>query len=464
MMNNQVLNSSLGLAIFVAVCLGAPPARAATDAQLKALLPDAADAIPDRPGAFAIKTTMPLSLELAVQIGLAGNRTLLAAKQSLLSAQDHLRQTQALLFPTLSLNAGINGGLSSTNALQAQGLTGAAAAQATTSTWSVDPGVVMNYDIGIDGSKFAQLDLSSAQVDIAQLEVARQSLALRQQIAGAYYDVQSGDQQVRIAKNDLANSQESLKVTQVLKQAGVSTVFEIQRGQVQVARTQSTLVTAKSQQHVAERTLVQLIGLGFGVAVEATDPIGKSKEWSRPLNDTILATLNHRPEVNQAKLQETIARAQHRLAAAAGSPRLQLSAGADELALPGWAFGYSGGLNLSLPLFEGGASRAAMNAADADLAAATIRYGNTLSQLQLQVEQAYAVMESSKANISTTSAALQLAKDSLKSAQIRFEAGVGTQTDLIVAENDLTQADGNAIQAVLNYNRAIANLQALAVQ
>jgi outer membrane protein TolC len=41
----------------------------------------------------------------------------------------------------------------------------------------------------------------------------------------------------------------------------------------------------------------------------------------------------------------------------------------------------------------------------------------------------------------------------------RFKAGVGTQTDRISAETDLTRARGNQVTAILGYNRAIAQLQ-----
>ncbi|GBE93228.1 outer membrane efflux protein [Nostoc cycadae WK-1] len=44
-------------------------------------------------------------------------------------------------------------------------------------------------------------------------------------------------------------------------------------------------------------------------------------------------------------------------------------------------------------------------------------------------------------------------------ARIRYQAGVGTQTEVIEAENDLTRAEGNRVTAILDYNRALANLQ-----
>lgn len=417
------------------------------------------------PCSLALAETAPaarsLSLAQATSLGLAHNRALLAAQQDYQSAADSLRKTQALLLPNLALNSGFNGGTSSSQVVAIQSAGGNAAVP---SSWSVDPGVVMSYDLGIDGGKFAQIDMGRARAAIAKLEIARQQLTLRQKIAGAYYDLQSAEQQVRIATQDEQNAAQSLKDTQILRQAGVSTVFEIQRAQVQLAAAKSALVNAQSQRYVASCTLEQLLGLPSGPSLDASDPVQQAGRWTLSLPQTIARAVAERPEAGQAKLQERIADAERRLARATGAPRMQVSAAADQLTFPAWASGYSAGVNLSMPFFDGGASEAGVSAADADLAAAKIRYDDAVSQLRLQVEQAYAQLSSSQATIATTAAALQEARDSLKSAQLRFEAGVGTQTDLIGAESDLSTADGNAIRAVLNYNRAIATLEALTGQ
>ncbi|BAY15312.1 outer membrane efflux protein [Anabaenopsis circularis NIES-21] len=59
----------------------------------------------------------------------------------------------------------------------------------------------------------------------------------------------------------------------------------------------------------------------------------------------------------------------------------------------------------------------------------------------------------------TSSVGLEQAREALNIARIRYQAGVGTQTEVIEAENDLTRAEGNRVTAILDYNRALANLQ-----
>lgn len=54
---------------------------------------------------------------------------------------------------------------------------------------------------------------------------------------------------------------------------------------------------------------------------------------------------------------------------------------------------------------------------------------------------------------------MQQAQEGLEIARVRFQGGVGTQLDVIAAENDLTRADVNRLRAILNYNRALAAIQ-----
>nr|WP_083866311.1 TolC family protein [Calothrix sp. PCC 6303] len=51
------------------------------------------------------------------------------------------------------------------------------------------------------------------------------------------------------------------------------------------------------------------------------------------------------------------------------------------------------------------------------------------------------------------------AKEALTLARLRFNAGVGTQTDVIASETELTRSEGNRIRAILDYNRALGGLQ-----
>jgi outer membrane protein TolC len=121
--------------------------------------------------------------------------------------------------------------------------------------------------------------------------------------------------------------------------------------------------------------------------------------------------------------------------------------------------GYSLGLRASLNLFDGGAARARAAQERANIRIAETQFAQQRDQTRFDVEQAYSNLQANLENVQTANAALDQAREALRLARLRFQAGVGTQTDVIAAETDLTTAEGNRVVAILDYNRALANLQ-----
>ncbi|MEL7242766.1 MAG: TolC family protein, partial [Cyanobacteria bacterium J06573_2] len=113
----------------------------------------------------------------------------------------------------------------------------------------------------------------------------------------------------------------------------------------------------------------------------------------------------------------------------------------------------------NLNLFDGGRAKAQARQAKANVAIAETQFSDTRNQIRFQVEQAYSGLQSNLENVQTSNAALEQARESLQLARLRFQAGVGTQLEVIDAENALTTAEGNRIGAILDYNRAFVNLQ-----
>ncbi|MGB7414321.1 MAG: TolC family protein, partial [Thermosynechococcaceae cyanobacterium] len=96
---------------------------------------------------------------------------------------------------------------------------------------------------------------------------------------------------------------------------------------------------------------------------------------------------------------------------------------------------------------------------DKAIAIAETQFASTKNALRFQVEQAYSSLKSNFKNIETSSNTVGQAEESLRLARLRFQAGIGTQLDITTAQNDLTQAQGHRLSAILDYNRALATVQ-----
>ena len=116
------------------------------------------------------------------------------------------------------------------------------------------------------------------------------------------------------------------------------------------------------------------------------------------------------------------------------------------------------GLNLQWRLFDGGAARAAANQAETDEEIAETQFADQRNQIRFAVEQAFFQLESNQNNISTARRSVELAEESLRLARLRFQAGVGTQTDVIEAQTSLTTERGNLLSSITDYNQSFADL------
>jgi outer membrane protein TolC len=235
------------------------------------------------------------------------------------------------------------------------------------------------------------------------------------------------------------------------------------RSQVNLANAQQDLTNASSQQQIARRQLATRLSLTQSVNISAADPVQLAGLWNQTLEQSIVRAFQNRPELQQQLAQRNISEQQRRQALSELGPQVSFVASYslldqfdDSVSVTD---GYSVGVRASLNLFDGGASRARAAQARSNIAIAETQFAEQRNQIRFQVEQAFSTQQSNLNNVQTADTALEQAREALRLARLRFQAGVGTQTDVINSENDLTRAEGNRVQAILDYNRALAQLQ-----
>jgi OMF family outer membrane factor len=185
--------------------------------------------------------------------------------------------------------------------------------------------------------------------------------------------------------------------------------------------------------------------------------------WDLTLEESIVRAFQNRPELQQQLAQRNINEQQRRQALAELGPQISLVASYDLLDQfddsVSVTDGYSFGVRATLNLYDGGAARARASQQKVNIAIAETQFAEQRNQIRFQVEQAFSNQQSNLENVQTANTALEQAREALRLARLRFQAGVGTQTDVINSENDLTRAEGNRVTAILDYNRALAQLQ-----
>ncbi|MBC6480906.1 MAG: TolC family protein [Hormoscilla sp. GM7CHS1pb] len=422
---------------------------------------------PTTPEEVEIQGTQPLTLQQVLDLARRNNRDLQVAQLRLEQAKAQLREALAAEYPTLTAQGDI------TRSQSAQGQIAEVNqpqpnrnqdAPTTTLTGTL----ALNYDIYTSGFRSANIRVGKKQVRLSELEIERLQEEVRLAVTESYYDLQQSDEQVRIREQAVRNAESSLRDAQALERAGVGTRFSVLQSQVQLAEEEQRLTEATSQQRLSRRILVEQLSLPQFIDISAADPVEIAGTWNIPLDQSIILAFQNRVELETQLVTRELNQQQRLARLATLGPQIRLFANYNVFELnsddnlstqQGSGDGYSFGARVTWNLFDGGQAKAQAAQEEAETAIAETTFADQRNEIRLQVERSYFNLISSFDNIGTASVALEQAKEALRLARLRFQAGVGTQTDVINSETDLTQAEFNRVQAVLGYNRALANLQ-----
>ena len=412
---------------------------------------------PTKPAEVRLEATQAISLQQAYELARRNNRQLQVAVLTLERSRSSVREAQAAAYPILSVQSGVTSQGSNVFSYDSSSF-----GSSTGSSTALSGTVALSYNVYTAGARTARIRAAEEQLRFDQLDVERLTEQLRLDVSNDYYDLQSADEQVRINRAAVTNAEASLRDAQSLEQAGVGTRFDVLRSQVQLANANQRLTNALSQQQVARRQLVNRLSLAQTANAIAADPVEIAGIWNLTLENSIIQAFQNRAELQQQLVQRNISEQNRRLALADIKPQVAVNTryNLSDTFNDNRSFNddYSVGANLNWRLYDGGAARANARAQEINIAISETNFAETRNQVRFEVEQAYSNLQSNLANIQTASVALEQAREALRLARLRFQAGVGTQTDVISAENDLTQAEGNRVTAILDYNRAFASL------
>ncbi|NJL09951.1 MAG: TolC family protein, partial [Calothrix sp. SM1_7_51] len=397
---------------------------------------------PTKPDSVKILETEAITLTQAIDIALRNNLDLQIAMLELKRSRSALRQVQADLFPNLNVNSNITRSQSASNQLAIQPFQGRLGDNPTNS-FSADLQFI--YKLYTSGNRNATIQGAEEQLRENELDVEIQSETVRLNVTLEYHNLQAADEQVRINQSAVVNASASLRDAQAQEKAGVGTKFDVLRSQVNLANAQQALTNSLSEQQIAQRRLTSLINVPQSLNITAKDPVKLAGLWNKSLEDTVIQAFQNRPELPKFLAQRNISIQRRRQALSQLGPQISLVASYSLLDQfndnTSVTDGYSLGVQASLNLFDGGATKARAAQEKANITIAEVNFAKQRDQIRFDVEQQYNLLQSNLTNIQTTNLALEQAKEALRLARLRFQAGVGTQTDVIAAENDLTRAD-----------------------
>ena len=422
---------------------------------------------PTKPEEVEINLDKPITLEQAIELALRNNKDLQVSKLNLQQSEQELREARAALYPELDANLEARGRDEQRNINRTFDSLGNFRDEFEEITGDVTATVELSYDVYAGGRRSADIKRAKRQFRFNELDVERITEETRFAATRDYYGLQDADAQVEIQKAAVEDASQTLRDAQLLEQAGLGTRFEVLSAEVELADAQQALTRALAQQNIARRQLAQTLSIGQQVELQTADEIEEAGVWSISLEETIVLAYKNRAELEQQLVLRELNEQQRQIALSDIRPQVSLFAAYEYQVVD---FGdtrrgdedenqYRLGTRLSWRLFDGGRASARADQAKTDIEINETQFADQRNQIRLQVEQGYYNLQANQRNIGTSQKALELAEESLRLARLRFQAGVGTQTDVIDSQTRLTTARGNLLSAIIDYNQSLNELQ-----
>ena len=384
------------------------------------------------------------SLERRIDVS---NETVKSAAAAVEEARALVRQSQAGLWPSVSVNAG-----------RERTVAGAGNHAQTVNTLGV--GATWEVDIWGQIRRQVESNRASAQASDAALAAAR--LAAQAELASDYFQLRAQDQLQVILNDIVAAEQLSLKITENRYRVGVAAKADVVSAQTQLLSSQAAQANAPLQRALLEHAIAVLVGeqpANFSVAVAQlrtdvpTVPAG--------LPSTLL---ERRPDVAESERKVAAANAQIGVAMSAFFPSLTLSGSDDyqgntisrliKTSNRVWSFGPT----LALSVFDAGLRRAQVAGARAAYDASVDNYRQTVLTSLQQVEDEIVTLRVLQQQAAIEDAAVKAAREAESLTLNQYKAGTVPYSSVITAQTTRLSSEETALNVLSGRLQASVNM------
>lgn len=278
----------------------------------------------------------------------------------------------------------------------------------------------------------------------------------------AYYNVLRAQAGQKVTESTIETLDAHLKDTQANYNAGNLPKFDVLRAETELANARQGLISSKNGVELAKAAFNNVLGRALDTPVDLEDAHAQP-----PINIELAACTDcaqrSRPEVQQAAriidMNDQIAKATKKSGMPKFGFRWAMNKNFDTSVFSPQSSSWKAYLTASMPLFDGGATKAATARAESDTKISQSARDQVVLGVALDTQQAYLEMKAGTEKIAASEKALEQARESMRLANLRYAGGVSTQVEVLDARSALTTAETNHVNAMYDYDIAVAKLE-----
>lgn len=406
--------------------------------------------------------TVDLNLPKTVQMALDYNRDIKNSQYALKKAEYAINQAQAGKKPSVDYNFGAQRSRATDAATYSRAASLMGSANSISNAFS--NGISVNIPLYTGGLVEGKIDVAKLGKTNAQEEILRVEQATKYSAIEGYYGLLAYQELQGVYHEAVDNLQGHLDNVQAQYNVGTKAKVDVLSSDVSLANAKTTAITADNNVAIAESNLNNILGLPLETKLNLADHQLPFDTYNISLQEAMDYAMKYRPEVLQAAIAVQEAERSIDIADAGNKPTVAITGGND------WADNTFPGIDankrswkvaagVTYNFYDGGATKAKVNQAKQDLLVARETEQKTRESVQLQVKQAYLNIRSAAQKVEETQTVVDQARENYRIQNIRYQASVGINLDVLDAQLSLNQAQVNHIQALYDYNVGIAKLE-----
>jgi outer membrane protein TolC len=316
-----------------------------------------------------------------------------------------------------------------------------------------------------DGSFFIGLKAAKVLRDKVIVDKFKAEIDVIENVTKAYYLVLVNQTRVDLIASNISTLDSTLNETRKLYENGFAEKIDVSRLQVQM----NNLKAEKSGVQQAVMSSTDLLKLTMGMPVQEevslTDELS-SIDFNYDLNEIENFSLQTRVEVQQLDYLKNLAELQVKNTTSQYIPKVSFSAGwgrntgsnefSNFFTSTNWFSNSAIGLNVSIPVFDGLRKKYTVQRDRIQLETLHNQYNFLTNSLQLELVNAKNNLDVSLEQLEVQQANMDLAQEVSDITRAKYKEGVGSNLELINAEQDYKSAEINYLSAL--YNSIIAKV------
>jgi outer membrane protein, multidrug efflux system len=315
---------------------------------------------------------------------------------------------------------------------------------------SASIGLQTAWEIDLFGGRRAARDAALARLEGAEVGWHDARVAVAAEVATSYTSLRACEAQTEQTRLDSVSRNETARLTDLSTRAGFESPATAALARASAAQGNSLLTQRRAQCDLLVKGLVALAGIGEP-ALRGQLAAG-SAQLPRPASIVMTAVpaqaLAQRPDLLIAEREVVAASAEVSQAQAARLPRIGLAGSISAARFESATFGNQSGtlwsigpVTVSLPLFDGGARRANVVAAQARYDEAGVLYRGKLRTAVREVEEALVALQSTAERSNDAQIATEGFAASFRGTESRYKGGLASLFELEDARRSALQAE-----------------------